>query len=152
MVSLCQQGWTYQARAEATGFSRTGRFNICQRYAREGVSGFNDSPKRAQGRRASCAFGTAGSPAPPAHYRQEAGRAEAGPLPCGTGQQHPDWFEVEWLPAYAPDTKPPKIDLASRWRQLLLCCSSGCSIRRAAALFCGSLQLILLIQVRLPSG
>ncbi len=42
VIGLRRQGWTYEAIAEHTGLSRTGVFNICQRYAKEGVRGLKD--------------------------------------------------------------------------------------------------------------
>lgn len=42
VVGLRRRGWTYEAIAEATGLSRTGVFDICQRYAREGARGLKD--------------------------------------------------------------------------------------------------------------
>ena len=44
VVGLRRRGWTYEAIAEQTGLSRTGVFDICQRYAREGVKGLKDKP------------------------------------------------------------------------------------------------------------
>lgn len=42
VVGLRRRGWTYAAIAEQTGLSRTGVFNICQRYAREGAGALKD--------------------------------------------------------------------------------------------------------------
>ncbi|TSE28806.1 DDE superfamily endonuclease [Tepidimonas charontis] len=42
VVSLRRRGWTYEAIAEQTGLSRTGVFNICRRYAQEGVRALKD--------------------------------------------------------------------------------------------------------------
>ena len=45
VIGLRQRGITYQAIAEQLGLSRTGVFNICQRFAREGVSGLKGKPR-----------------------------------------------------------------------------------------------------------
>src|ERR687884_814073 len=45
VVRLRQRGMTYQAIAEQVGLSRTGVFNICQRFAREGASGLRSKPR-----------------------------------------------------------------------------------------------------------
>ena len=42
VVGLRRRGWTYEAIAEQTGLSRTGVFDICQRYAQEGARGLKD--------------------------------------------------------------------------------------------------------------
>ena len=45
VIGLRQRGIAYQAIAEQLGLSRTGVFNICQRFAREGVSGLKSKPR-----------------------------------------------------------------------------------------------------------
>src|SRR5215213_10370500 len=45
VIGLRQRGMTYQAIADQLGLSRTGVFNICQRFAREGVSGLKSKPR-----------------------------------------------------------------------------------------------------------
>ena len=53
VVGLRQRGMTDQAIAEQVGLSRTGVFNICQRFAREGTSGLKNKrrgPEPGQGR------------------------------------------------------------------------------------------------------
>src|ERR671928_208341 len=44
VIRLRQHGMTYQAIADQVGLSRTGVFNICQRFAREGLSGLKSKP------------------------------------------------------------------------------------------------------------
>src|SRR5919202_1574055 len=44
VIGLRQRGRTYQAIADQVGLSRTGVFNICQRFAREGLSGLTSKP------------------------------------------------------------------------------------------------------------
>ncbi len=44
VIGLRQRGMTYQAIADQLGLSRTGVFNICQRFAREGPSGLKSKP------------------------------------------------------------------------------------------------------------
>src|ERR671932_454185 len=44
VIGLRQRGRTYQAIADQVGLSRTGVFNICQRFAREGLSGLKSKP------------------------------------------------------------------------------------------------------------
>jgi len=42
VVGLRRRGWTYEAIAGQTGLSRTGVFNICQRYAQESARALKD--------------------------------------------------------------------------------------------------------------
>src|SRR5918911_3036221 len=44
VIRLRQHGMTYQAIADQVGLSRTGVFNICQRFAQEGPSGLKSKP------------------------------------------------------------------------------------------------------------
>src|ERR671927_466746 len=44
VIGLRQRGRTYQAIADQVGLSRTGVFNICQRFAQEGPSGLKSKP------------------------------------------------------------------------------------------------------------
>ena len=45
VVGLRQRGMTYQAIAIQVGLSRTGVFNICQRFARDGAAGLKSKPR-----------------------------------------------------------------------------------------------------------
>ena len=44
VIRLRQRGMTYQAIADQVGLSRTGVFNICQRFAQQGPSGLTSKP------------------------------------------------------------------------------------------------------------
>src|ERR671939_468381 len=44
VIRLRQHGMTYQAIADQAGFSRTGVFNICQRFAQQGPPGLTSKP------------------------------------------------------------------------------------------------------------
>src|ERR671932_400102 len=44
VIRLRQRGMTYQAIADQVGLSRTGVFNICQRFAQQGPSGLKSKP------------------------------------------------------------------------------------------------------------
>ncbi|KAF1003540.1 MAG: IS630 family transposase ISCARN25 [Burkholderia gladioli] len=44
VINLRRRGWTYDEIAEHTNLSRTGVFDICKRYAREGSAGLRDKP------------------------------------------------------------------------------------------------------------
>ena len=45
VVGLRQRGLTYRAIAEQVGLSRTGVFDICQRFAAEGAAGLVSKPR-----------------------------------------------------------------------------------------------------------
>ena len=45
VVGLRQRGLTYRAIAEQVGLSRTGVFDICQRFAAEGAKGLVSKPR-----------------------------------------------------------------------------------------------------------
>ncbi|KAF1015282.1 MAG: IS630 family transposase ISCARN25 [Burkholderia gladioli] len=44
VINLRTRGWTYEEIAKHTNLSRTGVFDICKRYAREGAAGLRDKP------------------------------------------------------------------------------------------------------------
>ena len=44
VIGLRQRGMTYQETADLVGLSRTGVFNICQRFAAEGAKGLVSKP------------------------------------------------------------------------------------------------------------
>ncbi|WP_080492205.1 IS630 family transposase [Burkholderia ubonensis] len=44
VINLRRRGWTYDEIAEHTDLSRTGVFDICKRYAREGATALRDKP------------------------------------------------------------------------------------------------------------
>ena len=45
VIGLRQNGMTYEAIATQVGLSRTGVFNICQRFARGGAAGLKSKPR-----------------------------------------------------------------------------------------------------------
>ena len=45
VIGLRQRGMTYQAIADLVGLSRTGVFNICQRFAAEGSKALVSKPR-----------------------------------------------------------------------------------------------------------
>ncbi|WP_332451928.1 helix-turn-helix domain-containing protein, partial [Burkholderia ubonensis] len=44
VINLRNRGWTYDEIAEHTDLSGTGVFDICERYALEGVTALRDKP------------------------------------------------------------------------------------------------------------